>query len=303
MEVIESIKNNFHKGYFGKAMPIEGLPDEYPAWTIKWPSWYGVAVCMDHQIVFSEHFSTAKIWTNNGATLNDQPADLLLLTCSDVELRDEFAAICSQFVSTSDDGAARRKLVSDPAQWWNHWKSLMGNSQSEREVYPIIGELLVVKALLTQGKKPKWAGIKSATHDVELDDKSYEVKSTTKRYGYEVEISSLYQMKKEGETLDLVFFRFERSQLGQSLDDLVEELIQLGYSKHSLENALEKNGLEKGCIARSLHYKLLEMRVFPVDSGFPALTLGSFVGGKLPDNIIKVKYTIDLSGIPSRAEL
>ena len=303
MLVIDSIKNNFNKGYFGKAMRIEGLPNEYPAWTLKQQNWYGVAVAMDRKIDFSEYFSTAHIWTSNGATIEGRTENLLLLTCSDVELRNEFATICSQFVETSADGVSRKRLITDPIQWWSNWKSLIGNAQAEREVYSIIGELLVIEKLLQEGKHPKWSGIESATHDIELDDRSYEVKSTIKRYGYEVEISSIYQMRKEGERLDLVFFRFERSQLGRSLDDVVKSIISLGYPKEPLENALNKEHLEKGCIARSTHYKLLEMRVYPVDENFPTVTLDSFVGGKLPANVIKFKYTLDLSGVNSRSSL
>ena len=303
MEVIDSIKNNFNKGYFGKAMMIEGLPEEYPAWTLKHHDWYGVAVKINKQIVFSERFSSVRIWTSNDALLDNTTTNLLLLTCSNVELRNDFAVICSQFVGTSYDGAERTRLLSDPSKWWKNWKSLIGNTQSEHEVYSMIGELTVVEQLLRAGMNPKWAGIESSTNDVELNDRSYEVKSTVKRYGYEVEISSIYQMKNVGESLDLVFFRFERSKLGRSLDEIVDCIANLGYSRYKLESALEKAGLEAGCTARSTRYKLLEMKVFPVDEHFPVLTLDSFVGGQLPPNVTKVKYTVDLSGVPSKSEL
>lgn len=303
MEIIESIKNNFNKGYFGKAMSIDGLPAEYPAWTVKQNNWYGVAVKMDRKIVFSERFSSARIWTAENAVIGDLTADLLLLACSDVDLRNEFAVICSQFVSTSENGDERKKLISEPEAWWANWKSLIGNSQADHEVYSKLGELMVVEQLLKAGKQPKWSGADSATHDVELSDRSYEVKSTTKRYGYEVKISSIYQMRKAGETLDLVFFRFERSQLGRSLDDVVNSVISLGYSKRKLEDALTKSGLERGCTARSARFKVLEMQVYSVDERFPALTLDSFVGGQLPPNVTQVEYTVDLSGIQSRNSL
>ena len=303
MEVLEKIKINFNKGYFDKAMRIDGLPEDYPAWTLKRQDWYGVAVKMDQRLVFSERFSSARIWTSNDALLEEQAVNLLLLTCTDVELRNEFAVICAQFVQTDEYGTARKELISDPAAWWSNWKSLIGNSQSEHEVYSKIGELTVIECLLRTGNHPKWSGIESATHDVEVDDRSYEIKSTVRRYGYEVEISSIYQMKKEGESLNLVFIRFERSLLGRSLDDLVESIVAMGYSRQKIEVSLEKAGLERGCTARSVHYKVLEMRVFPVDDNFPALTLDSFVGGQLPPHVTRVKYTVDLSGVPSKATL
>lgn len=35
MDLVERIKDNFSKGYFGKAMDIQELPNEHPAWTLK----------------------------------------------------------------------------------------------------------------------------------------------------------------------------------------------------------------------------------------------------------------------------
>ena len=303
MDYINAIKNNFNRGYFGKAMPVAGLPDDYPAWTIKRNEWYGVAVRTDNPAAFSEKFSSTRIWTLQSAEINGVTMDLLMLTCSDADLRNEFAVICSQFVDPGINGDDRKNLVASPVTWWDNWKSLLGNSASSTEVYMKIGELIVVDKLLESGEKPRWSGVESATHDVELDNRSYEVKSTISRYGYEVEISSIYQMHDAGAPLSLVFCRFERSALGKSLDDIVGSLITHGYQADKLEQSLEKSGLEKGCTARSARYKLIEMKVFPVDNTFPSLTLDSFVGGTLPVNITKVKYTVDLSGIPGRSSL
>jgi hypothetical protein len=129
------------------------------------------------------------------------------------------------------------------------------------------------------------------------------VKSTTQRYGYEVTVSSLYQLKKSGETLDLVFCRFEPSALGRSVDELAESLINAGYPEEELEKNLRKQNLERGCTARKLRYKLLEMKVFPVDDEFPAVTLDSFVGGVMPKFVKEFSYTLDLSGVASKNSL
>ena len=119
MEIIDVIKNNFNKGYFNKAMAIEGLPEEYPAWTIKRNDWYGVAVPADN-MPFSEKFASARIWKIT-ATIDGQDMDLLALTCSNVELRNEFALICAQFVQPGENGSQRKKLIVSPAEWWNNW--------------------------------------------------------------------------------------------------------------------------------------------------------------------------------------
>lgn len=303
MELIERIKNNFNKGFFDKAMLIEGLPAEYPAWTIKKSDWVGVAVPLNQTFTFSERFSNVKIRTAPGTEINGEIHNLLLLTCEDMSLRNEFAVICSQFIQPGPDGKLREELIAAPEKWWGHWKFLLGNVNSSHSAYPVLGELIILENLLSDGKKAKWTGADKATHDIELPHRSYEVKSTTKRFGYEVTISSVYQMKKSGETLDLVFCRFEPSSLGRSVNDLVESLVQAGYSEEELEASLQKQNLERGCTARNTRFKLLEMRVFPVDNEFPAVTCDSFVGGVLPKCVTEFSYTLDLSGVTSKKTL
>lgn len=299
MDLIERIKRNFNKGYFNKAMSIDGLHESYPAWTLKQAEWVGVAVPLDSDISFSEAFSSVRIRTEHGAVINGIKYNLLLLTCSEMEYRNEFATICSQFVDPGADGSKRIHLIHSPETWWNHWKFLLGNVSTTKEAYPIIGELIAVEWLLKQGIPVRWSGIERATHDIETSTGSYEIKSTTARYGYEVTISSLYQLRKAGKTLDLIFCRFERSMLGRSLDDLVSSLVSLGFPKDALEHTLKNEGLEPGRPARNLKYKLIEMKKYSVNDSFPTVTEFSFKNDRIPEGVIKFTYTIDLSGLPS----
>lgn len=303
MELIERIKNNFNKGFFDKAMLIEDLPVEYPAWTIKNSNWVGVAVPLNQTFTFSEHFSNVRIRTAPGTEINGDTYNLLMLTCDDMGLRNEFAVICSQFIQPGPDGKLREELISAPEKWWGNWKFLLGNVNSSQSAYPVLGELTVLEKLLLDGRKAKWTGANKATHDIELPNCSYEVKSTTNRYGYEVTISSVYQMKKSGETLDLAFCRFEPSVLGRSINDLVESIVQIGYPEEELEANLQKQNLECGCTARNIRFKLLEMKVYSVDDEFPAVTCDSFVGGVLPKYVTEFSYTLDLSGVTSKNSL
>ena len=303
MDLIERIKNNFNKGFFDKAMPISDLPEEYPAWTIKKSDWVGVAVPVNKSFAFYERFSNVRIRTAPGTEINGQLYDLLMLTCEDMELRNEFAVICSQFVQPGPNGKQRETLIASPETWWKNWKFLLGNVNASHTAYPVLGELIALEQLIIRGENAKWTGANKATNDIELPGCSYEVKSTTQRYGYEVTISSIYQLKKSEGDLNLVFCRFEPSALGRCVDDLVESLVNAGYSEEELENNLRKQNLERGCTARRLRYKLLEMKVFPVDEQFPALTLDLFVGGVMPRCVTQFSYTLDLSGVSSRNSL
>lgn len=297
MNLVERINDNFNNGFFGKAMLIRDLPNEYPAWTINQRNWYGVAVPIDGKEIFCEAFSNVKIYTELNVEISGKLYNLLLLTSSNIELRNEFATICSQFVEPGVNGTNRIALISNPQDWWLRWKTLLGNAVSTDSAYPVLGELIVTEYYLKKGLSPKWTGANAATNDIEFYDSSCEVKSTTDRYGKEITISSLFQLDNHGNSLSLIFCRFEKSSLGRSINDLVENLVHLGYNRLTLEQDLEKVNLVKGCVARKQKYKLLEMKKYEIDDSFPIISEKSFKNDCLPNHIIRFTYTIDLSGI------
>lgn len=297
MDIVERIKNNFNKGFFDKAMPIEEMPDKFPAWTIKSNSWIGVAVPTENYTPFTEHFSNVKLWTAENVSIDDNEYNLLMLTCSEMDLRNEFAIICSQFIQPGVNGTDRENIVSSPDTWWRRWKNLLGNMNGDKEPYPVLGELIALEYLLKNGETPTWSGAEQATHDLETNTDSYEVKSTIMRYNYEVTINSIYQMDKTGRSLKLLFFRFEKSNLGTSIDEIVNRIISMGYPEEKIEKALKNHQLEKGCVARTLKYKVLESKQYNVDENFPAITMSSFKNDMLPKHITRITYTVDLSGV------
>ena len=279
-------------------MEITGLPAEYIAWTIKQEKWIGVAVPLSQIVDFSEHFSNVRLYTERNVVISNKEHTLLILRCDDLSLRDEFSTICYHFVDPGESGHNRSLLIHKPEEWWNKWKSLLGNRDTEKEAYSIIGELLTLEHLLKNGINAKWQGAEGGVQDIQSDKCNYEVKSTTARYGYEVEISSIYQLRNKGTNLKLVFCRFEKASIGTDLNTVIQSLVSLGYSELLLEKAMEANGFEKGCTARGKKYRIIEMKSYNVDSDFPVITELSFKGDVIPKNIIKINYTIDISGLP-----
>ena len=275
MDLVDNIQANFNKGFYNKAMSIETLSSEYPAWTLKNDKWYGVAVAVADELNFLEKFSNAMIWTTL-AEIDGKNYNLLVLSCTDEGLRSEFATICGQFVEPGEYGKLRKELVNNPQTWWNRWKILLGNTMVSNEAYSVIGEMLVYKYLKQNNDKVSWIGLVNGTQDIETLQGNYEIKSTVKRYGYEVTISSEYQMNPNRKELYLVFCRFEKSIHGYCINDLVKELTELGDSDNSLNKMLKKKGFEVGTVSRKMKYKLLEMKLYKVDSKFPAITENSF---------------------------
>lgn len=298
MDIIENIKNNFNRGYISKAMKIEGLSDDFPAWTIKQDNYYAVAVPFYTGSAFFEQFSSVCIKSLTKVDIEGESYNMLMLSCSDYSLKDDFSVICSQFVQPGHNGENRYSLLNNPEAWWKNWKQLMGNRSAATEAYPVIGELTVLEYLLKKGVKAEWTGVSSGVHDVQTEGVEYEVKSTSSRYGYEITASNIYQFSSDNNKLFLVFCRFELSPNGRSINDLIKSLSFLGCSADSLNEALENKGLEIGRTARTIKYKLIEMNEYEVDDNFPCVTEHSFKNDRLPAHIVRFNYTIDLSGLP-----
>lgn len=295
MDLLQEIQWEFNVAPFGKSQKITNLPNEFPAWSVKQREWFGVALPIDESIQFNEDFANVSIYTSD-VTISNDDYHVLILACYDYNARNEFSYLCQQFVSPGPDGRDRLELASNPKSWWERWNFLLGNKSGIKKPYDVLGELMVVEYLAKQGLTPNWTGIKSSTHDVELPDCAYEVKSTINRYNYEVTISSIYQLNSEL-PLYLVFARFEESDHGRSVDDLVNALIKLGFNESELNTVLATKGLGIGRVARSTKYSLLEFKRYLVDSDFPKIVEESFKDDCLPKNIIRMTYTIDLASI------
>lgn len=298
VDITERIKDGFNKGFFNKAMSISELPDEYPAWTLKFSDWVGVGVPLPDYFPFSESFASMEIRTEKNVEINRQNYDLLMILCRDMQIRNEFALLCSNFVDPGTDGEQRRRLVKDPASWWKTWKTLLGNVSSNVMAYDVLGELLMYERLASENRNPYWSGGRGGTHDIEVGDFSVEVKSTTSRKSYEVTINGIHQLEhSEDKPLYLSFIRFEKSTMGESINDVVERLKRMGYYSSEIEKILERHGLEAGRTARKEKYKVIEWKRYPVDDSFPSVTETSFKGEKLPESVVGFTYTISLSGL------
>lgn len=298
MYYIDEIKNNLARGYYDKAMSIESLPEEYPAWTIKTPGKYSVAVPYDGSFTFNEKFEEVDISTARRVKIDDNSYNLIMLNLYNVSMVEQFALLCDEFIKPGENGTVRNELVTQPEKWWKRWKDFIGNVSRDIETYAILGELITIEYLLIEGRPSvNWTGGKGHSHDVEWADGSIEVKSTADRYGYNVKISSIHQLNGGGEPLTLVFCRFESSQLGRSVDDLAESLVSLGYDKTELEGILSGKGLQEGRTARNKKYQLLEFKAYPVNDDFPKITETSFKMDRLPKNVVRFEYTVDLTGL------
>lgn len=279
------------------AYSIISVGKESPAWAFRQGTEYGVLILYDGDDI-SESFSGATIKSRIINIDDSNNKSALILSCREKELRNEFSLICEDFVAPGVNGSERKKILDDPIQWWRRWRGLLGDSVREKLVYDIVGELSAVLKLFHMGENPYWSASKLSSHDIELTNRSYEVKSTLKKNSSQVHISSQFQFKAE-KPLFLVFTRLEESLTGKSIDDLIEAIDKYDPGKISEYNQyLEEHGFEQGNHFRKIRYAVLERNLYRIDDSFPRLTEEMFKDNKIPDGITHIEYDVSLEGIP-----
>lgn len=298
LELTKEIQRLFASSSNMTAIPIKQLPEEYKAWVVRTNREFGVAIPVDDSINIVEKFSGARLRSERmqigGVSMN-----LLLLISNKENLRLEFSVICSQFVDPGEDGSNRALLQTKPQEWWERWRSLLGNKYHEKSVHGLLGELVTYLILLEKGESPYWTGATGSSVDFITPSNDYEVKSTISRYESNVQISGQFQLDRNTDKpLSMILCRFEPSIEGYSINDLVDKLVNHGVDRYELESELFDLGYEEGSSSRNRCFKLHEIRHYRVDENFPGITLKSFKEERLPERVKHISYTIDLTGIP-----
>ena len=295
----EAIRNNWATDISGYAQIIPVTKDtDYPAWTVKILNSYGVAIPYDGEDDINESFANARIYSDNIVFDDHTVKKSLILSTSTEGIETTFSALCCELIEPGDNGEKRAKILSAPLEWWKSWKEMLGNRNIDPRIYDVLGELCVFKALLASGEDANWNGPDGASYDIETEWGFIEVKSTIVRDKREVTISNPTQLDPSGKPLNLVLCQFEPTVLtGVSIDSVLDEFANMGYSTTLLNTKLSKMGFDPGMSSRKKTFILHGMLKYTVDSDFPRITPASFVGGVMPAGITKFTYTVDLSGM------
>ncbi|MGO1058531.1 PD-(D/E)XK motif protein [Planococcus sp. FY231025] len=299
MKPIEEIRNYFSSVKPGNIVQLKSYGEDYSAWVFRDHGKFGVAIEVSARHTINERFSNSKFYTET-IKLNDREPNFLWLSSGSEELRHEFASICAVFLDPGRNGEDRKRLSENPLDWWNSYKELVGNKTYIKEPYSVLGELISFFYIYMNDKSASWGGPHAASVDIQTNNELIEVKSTALRYDNVVHISSQYQLSVD-RNQSLYFCRFEEANYGFSINDLVNKLIVCGYPEYKIEEALSLQGFEKNTSIRNKKYELLEMKSYKVDKDFPLIDFNSAVPPKFTDYVIKINYSIDLSGIDSVA--
>lgn len=305
MTLTEEILNNWNIDIPGYVQTIKSLEVlSFPAWTIKTSTEYGVVLIYEGTEIINESFSNAKILNRKLVLGEGEIKNTIALISSDNNVSEVFAALCAALIEPGTEGVARKEILNNPLAWWENWKEMLGNKNIDSRIYDVLGELCVLKQFLKSGEDISWNGPDGASYDLELESKFVEVKSSLARNKREVSISNHFQLKPETKALNLVLCQFEPTHMtGVSIDEIVNEIGLLGYNTNSINSKLQSMGFEEGMSSRKKKFILHEMLCYTVGDDFPRITPEMFIGGVLPENITKITYTVDLSGLPAMSML
>lgn len=299
MKLREAILANWETDIVDHTQIINVLEKSgFPGWTVRFVDSYGVAIPYTGNDEINEKFANARIQSTTMELSGEKEARKVLLLLSSKEaIKQSFSSLCEAFLEPGDDGELRNDINSSPIAWWRSWKELLGNRNVDERIYDTLGELCALKYIISKGEDAEWNGPNGASYDIETPQRFVEVKSSINRDKREVTISSQFQLFPPDKPLDLILCRFEPTVFnGMSIDGILLEFEDMGYNVASLNSKLEELGFEKEMSSRKKMFILHEMLQYTVDESFPRITPDSFVGGVMPEGIVKIQYTVDLSG-------
>ncbi|WP_158555818.1 PD-(D/E)XK motif protein [Peribacillus glennii] len=290
METIQRIREGF--AYFRTNAKLSMILKEQYYWIVKLDSFQGVAIEIPADKHVNEQFASISYYTKE-YLIDGKEYHLLMLLSDHPTLYEDFAFICAAFLEKVADAESYQEIQQNPISWWHAMKVLMGNTNIEKAAYSVLAEMISYYYLLKQKKDVSWVGPFGGSVDFNYNDGSYEVKSTTARYGSHITINSQYQLKANY----LLFFRFEPALNGISIQDMVTKLIELDVEESKIERALEKLKYPIGSEVRTKSYRLLEAIKYEIDENFPKIVPESFIGGQMPKHISGIIYKLDLDGL------
>ncbi|WP_418222765.1 PD-(D/E)XK motif protein [Clostridium isatidis] len=290
MKIVEEIKKGFAYLKNGQCLPIN--IQGYDGYVIV-NKYFAVAIDYNWDEEFLEKFNRAFIKTEI-IYIGNKEKKILILGTESKEEREAFSYLCADFLDLGIDNTKRNEILKNPLIWWNDWCSLVGNSFVEKNVYSIISEMIAYDYLYDRYRNVKWTALSSNTHDFISDEGIFEVKSTIDKYKTQLTVSSQFQINEE-KNINIMFFRMEKSPDGVSIKDMIQKLSNKVKDKkeiYKINKISEKFGTSK----LEEKYKVIERRLYKVNDKFPIIK-HSYLSEDLWKSIVKLSYTIDLSGI------
>lgn len=230
--------------------------------------------------------------------------------CEDAELDRQFAIFADDLVAVL--GASDSPPEADTVEVLDKWRSLFEKVPAAQlgpnVIAGLLGELHLLEALAIRDPQHAllwWRGWDRARHDFQSDAVAVEVKTTTGRNQFLVEVSGIWQLEPpRGSSLFLLAEQVERVATGgDSVPDALERVIRAGVPSAALYANLSQLGYHGGDSEAYRHFRFarLQARLCAVQDDFPKIVRDSFADPARADGIIGLKYSVDVGVYPESA--
>lgn len=237
---------------------------------------------------------------------DDGTRDFVDLACRKQHLNDVFTQLASEVVAelaaAPDDPLRTCRTV------LNRWRELIESERrsvlSTEALAGLYGELCYLKELLRRDSYAldRWTGPAGSQYDFFSGTTALEVKTTTAREGRIVEVNGIDQLEiPEGGTLHLAVVRVNKDDPnGESVPELVEKICNCVADRPGVFQKLAAVGYDTRDTDyyRKISFRCTESRVYRVDDAFPRLVRKCLIDGVLPPGVLRVRYSLDLTGEP-----
>lgn len=224
-----------------------------------------------------------------------------------------FVRILNEIISNSDEFDFENKTRSIINIWMRFLNKTRKAQMDDNLVLGLIGELLFIENLLSEGLDDSlildsWTGPDQESKDFTFDVAYVEVKSSSKVSGHTHMINGIEQLNSFNRELYLNSFHFNKTdgKSSFSLNSVIDRLVQSHFEPIGLDikffDKLYDYGYDKrdSDFYEKIRIELVGEKFFFVDDSFPKITVNEFKT-KLDSRISKLKYEIDLNSHPSVA--
>lgn len=227
------------------------------------------------------------------------------LTLLDEDLGRSFSVMCYDLAERSRSADTTVSALSTLLHALNNWAELFrkraAGGLSREEVLGLVGELLVVEALI-EGSRGSvdaliqgWRGPHGDARDIGFNGTRIEVKSQRSTSALKLRISSLAQLDDRGDRVFVVLVRLSPSVSGRSLVELANSLRarleRFPMASAEFERKLETSGMTAETDHEHERLSQDDRIVFSVTEQFPRL-----VPSNVPAGVAAVSY--EVSGLP-----
>jgi len=258
---------------------------------------------------FQEDVESAGVQLRERTLVADDVAQCYAaLSCTMPWLEDAFEDIASECISRVAGQQSRRPDLVVHAVL-EEWRELLAKQSRQRlgddVILGLIGELDMLAELAEVdpvGAIAAWTGPGGEIHDFCKGSLALEVKASRRRHGRAISINGVEQLLPPSDgRLYLRFVRAERIPSGRiTLSALAERVVRAGVSKPMLNKSLTLLGLRIDDLGAydDFAVNIVERRTYAVNESFPRIVPASFVGSELPQGVVSLTYTIELTQEP-----